>query len=269
MNSSLDDIKVVVRGAGELASGVILRLTVSGYKVIALEMENPECVRRAVCFAEAVYDGEKTIERVNAKLAGSENDLIVIIDDGNVPVLIDPDGKYLKTKPDILIDARMLKRDIDMSMDMAEFVIGLGPGFTVGKNCHAAVETNRGNDLGRVLYNGSPETNTGIPGALAGKTTERVLRAPIAGIFSSPKQIGDQVKAGEEVGLISDRSVRCRIAGILRGLLRDGSSVRENQKIGDIDPRGIREDSFKISDKANAVAGGALEAVLVLGRKLF
>lgn len=268
MNPPLDDIRVVVRGAGELASGVIRRLTVSGFKVIALEKENPECVRRAVCFAEAVYDGEKNVEGVSAKLAGSSNNLDEIINDGKVPVFIDPDGKYLKTKPDILIDARMLKRDIDTSMDMARIVIGLGPGFTVGRNCQAAVETNRGNDLGQVLYEGSPEPDTGIPGEVAGKTIERILRAPIAGIFRSSKQIGDQVVAEEEVGCISDRSVRCRIGGILRGLIRDESSVSENQKIGDIDPRGIRENCFKISDKANAVAGGVLEAVLALGKKL-
>ena len=267
MNRPLDDIKVVVRGAGELASGVIRRLTVSGFKVIALEKEKPECVRRSVCFAEAVYDGEKTVGGVGAKLVGSTDDLEEIINDGKVPVMIDPDGKYLKRKPDILIDARMLKRDIDTTVDMAEIVIGLGPGFTVGRNCHAAVETNRGNDLGRVLYEGSPEPDTGIPGEVAGKTTERVLRAPIAGTFESSMQIGDQVVAGEAVGIISDRSVRCQIDGVLRGLIRVGSIVRENQKIGDIDPRGIRENCFKISDKANAVAGGVLEAVLALGKR--
>lgn len=268
MNPPLDDVRVVVRGAGELASGVIRRLMVSGFKVIALEKENPECVRRAVCFAEAVYDGEKTVGGVGAKLAGSSDDLEEIINDGKVPILIDPDGNYLRTKPDILIDARMLKWDIDTTVDMAKIVIGLGPGFTVGRNCHAAVETNRGNDLGRVLCEGSPEPDTGIPASVAGKATERVLRAPIAGTFRSSKQIGDQVVAGEKVGCISDRSVRCQISGVLRGLIRDGSSVRENQKIGDIDPRGIRENCFKISDKANAVAGGVLEAVLALGKSL-
>ena len=264
MNLPLADIKVIVRGAGELASGIIRRLTVSGFRVIALEKENPECVRRAVCFAEAVYDGQKMVDGVTAKLAGSISDIIEIIKDRKVPVLVDPDGEYLKNRPDILIDARMLKRDIDTAIDMAEIVIGLGPGFTVGLNCHAAVETNRGNDLGRVLYEGSPEPDTGIPGEFDGKTVERVIRAPIAGIFKPSKRIGDQVKVGEEVGVVSDRSVRCQIAGVLRGLIRDGSQVRENQKIGDIDSRGIRESCFMISDKANAVAGGVLEAVLTL-----
>ena len=268
MNRPLDKATLLVRGAGELASAVILRLTVSGFKVIASEKEKPECVRRAVCFAEAVYDGEKTVEGVTAKLAGSENRVRDIINDGKVPIMVDPDGEYLKTRPDILIDARMLKRDIDTSMDKAEIVIGLGPGFTVGQNCHAAVETKRGNDLGRVLYEGSPEPDTGIPGAVNGKSIERVIRAAVSGIFKSSKRIGEQVKVGEEVGIISDRSVRCQINGVLRGLVRDGLSVSENQKIGDIDPRGFRENCFKISDKANAVAGGVLEAVLVLGKRV-
>ncbi len=251
-----------------MASGVIRRLNFAGFRVIALEKEKPECVRRAVSFAEAVYDGEKSVEGVTAKRANSEGEIDAILIMGNVPILVDPGGEFLTRKTGILIDARMLKRDIDTKIDMAQIVIGLGPGFTVDQNCHAAVETNRGNDLGRVLYDGSTEPDTGVPGEMTGKTIERVIRSPIAGIFRSSRDLGVQVKEGEEVGSVSQRSVKCMIDGVLRGLIRDGSNVRENQKIGDIDPRGERENCFRISDKANAVAGGVLEAVMAFANRI-
>lgn len=268
MKKRIEETTVVVRGAGELASGVIRRLALAGFRVVALEREKPECVRRAVCFAEAVYEGEFEVEGVTAKLLNSPEEVSATIKSGMVPLLVDPEGKYLKIgKPDFLIDARMVKRDQSASLNPGSIAIGLGPGFEAGRNCHAAVETNRGIDLGRVIYKGSPQVDTGIPAAVEGKTTERVVRAPAEGIFRSSNSIGDQVNKGDKVGEVAGQPVKCAIGGVLRGLIRDGTTVGLNQKIGDIDPRGIRDYCFKISDKANAVAGGVMEAVLHLRQK--
>jgi len=263
VKNRIEDMSIAVRGAGELASAVIRRLAMAGFKVIALEKAEPECVRRAVCFAEAVYDGEITIEGLTGVLANTLDEAREISRDGRAPVVIDPDGNCIRNGGfDAVVDARMLKRGIDTIIDMAPIVIGLGPGFVVGRNCHAAVETNRGIDLGRALYRGSPQADTGIPAPIEGNTVERVLRSPIDGVFRSSKKIGDQIRAGDEVGDVAGKSVSCSIGGVLRGIVRSGIFVSKNQKIGDIDPRGVREDCFKISDKANAVAGGALEAIL-------
>jgi len=259
-----ENIRIIVRGAGELASGTIRRLSLAGFQVIALEKANPECVRRNVCFAEAIFEGEKDVEGVAAVYIENKSRVDEILKTGKIPLLIDPDAGILSDEHDVLIDARMMKRDIDTSIDTAEIVIGLGPGFTAGVNCHAVVETNRGNELGRVIYDGKAQADTGIPAVTGGYGAERVLRAPANGIFQAKANIGDQVEAGDEVGVVSDQSVRCKIGGILRGLIRGGIEVRHNQKIGDIDPSGIVENCYRVSDKANAVAGGVLEGVFSL-----
>lgn len=268
MKTRKEEINIAIRGAGELASAAVRRLALAGFRVIALEKAEPECVRRAVCFAEAVYDGEVIVEGVAGVLAKTFDDAEKIIRSGRVPIFIDPDADCVRNNAfDFVIDARMLKRGIETTFKMAPIVIGLGPGFTVGKNCHAAVETNRGANLGRVLYERSTSEDTGIPAAVDGKTVERVLRSPADGIFHASGNIGDRVEIGSAIGNVAGLSVKCEIGGILRGIIRDGTHVGKGQKIGDIDPRGIREYCFKISDKANAVAGGVMEAVLYFRRK--
>lgn len=269
-NPRPNDMTVGVRGAGELASGVIRRLATAGFRVVAFEKANPGCVRRNVCFAEAVYEKEWSVEGITGRLSNSWDESENMIENGVIPVMIDPEGEFLREASfDVIVDARMLKRNIDSSMGLASVVIGLGPGFAVGENCHAAVETNRGIDLGRVLYQGSPEADTGVPAAVEGKSVERVLRSPADGIFKAKMRIGDSVNNGDQIGAVSGIPVDASIKGVIRGLIRSGLLVHENQKIGDIDPRGIREHCFRISDKSNAVAAGVLEAILKLKKDFF
>lgn len=254
--------QVVVRGAGELASGVIFRLFREGYNVVALEQQNPCCVRRYVCFAEAVYTGEIEIEGVKGKPARDPDEALMLAESGIVSILVDPEAELLKNlKPDILIDGRMLKKDIDVSKDMAELVVGLGPGFFPGNNCHLAIETNRGPDLGKVLSDKSPQKDTAIPAPVNGFTTERVLRAPVDGIIKPKNEIGDLIKKYDIVAEINGTLVKSEINGVLRGICRDGLNVERGQKIGDIDPRGKKELCYKISDKAKAIADGIAKAL--------
>ncbi|UCE66375.1 MAG: EF2563 family selenium-dependent molybdenum hydroxylase system protein [Candidatus Zixiibacteriota bacterium] len=252
----------MVRGAGELASGIILRVFREGYSVIALEQANPCCVRRYVCFGEAVYTGEIEIEGVKGKLAHNMDEAKKLQDTGKVPVLVDPEAEFLKCSiPDILIDGRMLKKNIDVSKDMADLVIGLGPGFYPGDNCHLAIETNRGPNLGKVLFIESPQEDTAIPAPVNGFTTERVLRSPVDGAISCKYVIGDLIRKNDIVAVIGGTPVRNEIEGVLRGICRDGLKVEKDQKIGDIDPRGKKEFCYKVSDKAQAMADGVIKAL--------
>ena len=257
-------MRVVVRGAGEMASGVIHRLFKSGFEVIALEKLPPTCVRRTVCFAEALLNEQVAVETITARMAYSTESAVALAPQA-VPILIDPDATLLtELKPAALIDARMLKRQADCSLDLAPIVIGLGPGFVAGQNCHAVVETNRGDNLGRVIYEGAPEPHTGIPAKVNGIDRDRVLRAPNDGVFVGGCEISDEVAAGDIVGWVDTAAVTAPIGGAVRGLLQSGVEVISGMKIGDIDPRGDRERCFRISDKANAIATGVLDALTVL-----
>lgn len=263
MNDRFIRDRVVVRGAGELGSAVMRRLFFAGFQVVALEQPSPSCIRRFVCFAEAIHEGRTTIEGVTAVRAESADKAIDIMDDGGLPVLIDAQARSLPVfKAHFLVDARLLKAGIDTTIDMAPVVIGLGPGLEAGRNCTAAVETNRGIDLGRVIYDGACEDDTGLPAPVEGKAADRVLRSPHNGQLRLHRKIGDLVKTGDIIAQVGDKPVVSLIDGVVRGLAREGLEVEEDQKIGDIDPRGITDYCFKISDKSNAVAGGVLEAVL-------
>ena len=183
---------------------------------------------------------------------------------GDVPILVDPDGKRTKTflKPDVLVDAVMAKQNLGTQVHDAPLVIGLGPGFTAGEDVHIVIETNRGHHLGKMILNGTAEPNTGIPGEIGGYTTERVLRTMKKGIFHPQKSVGDRVDRGSVVAVVDDFPVIAKISGVLRGLLREGVEVKKGMKVGDIDPRSKKESCFTISDKARAIGGGVLEAVL-------
>ncbi len=260
--------RVVVRGAGDVASGVIRLLCDASFGVIALEKPDPDCVRRYVCFAEAFYTGKIEVAGVTAVLVTSVGQALSVMGEKRLPLLIDPHAELLSDlTPEIVVDGRMLKQNVDTSCDMAPIVIGLGPGFIAGKNCHAAVETRRGNSLGRVIYDGSPEADTGVPAAVNGISLKRVLRSPADGIFAADCAIGDMVKIGHIIGRIAGISVVAEIDGVVRGIIHDGLHVSTGQKIGDIDPRGIQELCYHISDKADAIAGGVLSAVWALQEK--
>ncbi len=259
--------RVIVRGAGEMASGVIKHLALAGYEVIALEKRAPSCVRRLVCYAAAFFKELVTIESVTAVLVNTAEEALAATRTGEpvVPLLIDPDAKQLsRLAPSAVVDGRMFKQRSETSLDMAPVVIGLGPGFTVSENCHAAIETNRGANLGRVLYAGSPQTYSGVPASVEGYSRERVLRSPAEGIFEAQSRITDTVRKGQVLGRVASVTVIAAIDGVVRGLIHDGLEVVSGQKIGDIDPRGVKESCYQMSDKANAIGQGVLQALRTL-----
>jgi xanthine dehydrogenase accessory factor len=254
---------VLIRGGGDLASGVVLRLFRSKIPVVITELANPLAVRRLVSFAEAVYDGEITIEGISARLVPSLEHALEELAQGRIPVLIDPQVAILPfLKPVAVIDARMIKKAPETGLEGQPFTIGLGPGFEVGVNCHAVVETKRGPYLGRVYWQGSAEADTGIPETVGKYQAERVLRAPADGIIQGKIKIGDVVQAGQIVAEVGGIPVSAPFEGIVRGLLHDGLSVKNNLKIGDLDPRFDDHLSRMVSDKALAIGGAVLEALL-------
>lgn len=255
----------LIRGAGDLASGIALRLHRSGMQVVMTDLEKPLAIRRTVAFSEAVVNGEATVEDVTAKRAKDASEAMEIVRSGKIAVLVDPElVEGRKLHPDVLVDAILAKRNLGTSIDDAPVVIGVGPGFTAPQDCHAVVETMRGHTLGRAIYQGSALPNTNIPGFIGGFAGERVLRAPKDGEFFSCRQIGDTVREGETVGRVGEAAVKCTVSGVLRGLIADGTRVFEGLKIGDVDPRGEKGYCFTASDKAIAIGGGVLEAILHL-----
>ena len=261
---SIGELIVLVRGGGEMASGVAHRLHQSHFKVCLLEIPQPLAVRREVSFCEAVYEGEKEVEGVRAKLISKPEEIRSIWKEGKIPLLIDPDGKKARNflKPDVLVDAILAKKNLGTQINDAPLVIGLGPGFTAGKDVHVVIETNRGHNLGKMILKDAAESDTGIPGDVGGFTVERVLRTLKKGKFRPQRSIGDRVHKGTVVAVADDFPVMAKISGVVRGLLRDGVDVRKGMKVGDIDPRGKREFCFTISEKARGIGGGVLEAIL-------
>ena len=254
---------VLIRGAGDLASGVATRLHRSGFPVAMTELPHPLMVRRAVCFGEAVYSGQTQVETVYARLAPSVAAALELIAQGIIPILVDPGvGCRTALAPRVMIDGIMAKRNTGTQISDAPLVIALGPGFIAGVDCHAVIETNRGHRLGRVIWEGPAEADTQIPAEIGGKKEERVLRAPVVGVLHAHAQIGDQLDAGDLIATVGAAPVYAAFAGVLRGLIHDGLMVTEGFKIGDLDARATVEHCFTISDKSLAVAGGVLEAIL-------
>ena len=264
MGLSVSDIVVLVRGGGEMASGIAYRLNRCHMKVLITEVAAPTTVRRTVAFAEAVYRGRHAIEGVEAVRVSSAADCSAAWEQGTIPLFVDPDAKVREAiHPQVVVDAIMAKRETGTDPSYAPLVIGVGPGFVAGVHAHAVVETHRGHNLGRVLWQGQAEQDTGIPAPVAGYTDERVLRVPKNGLFKTLHEIGDAaVQAGDVVAQVDGRLIRAQIAGVLRGLLKDGIAVEAGIKAEDIDPRGQSEYCYLISDKARAIAGGVLEAIL-------
>jgi len=259
----LDHILILVKGAGDLATGVIHRLHRVGMKVAATELPQPLAIRRAVAFASAVYEGVWTVEGVVARCVSDERAMEHALAAGEVPVWVDPEARILKwLHPDAVVDAVMAKRNTGTTIADAPVVVALGPGFSAGLDCHAVIETNRGHNLGRVILHGQAQADTGIPGEMGGESARRALRAPTDGLFVGRRVIGDLVQAGEPVATVAGQPVVAQIDGVLRGLLHDGLTVRAGCKVGDVDPRAVVEHCFTISDKARAIGGSVLEAIL-------
>lgn len=257
------DMKVLIRGAGDIATGIALRLHRSGIKVIMTDIEHPLSVRRTVCFSEAVRYGEHTVEGVKGILVkdriAAENAWL----SGSIPVIIDPEASCKAwVNPDAIVDAILAKRNLGTQISDAGIVIGIGPGFCAGTDCDAVIETQRGHTLGRAIYEGTAIPDTGVPGKIGGYDKERIVRAAADGVFRTCKVIGDMVTADEIVGTVEGVPVRASISGCLRGLIADGTIVRKGLKCGDVDPRGIASYSKLASDKALAVGGGVLEAIM-------
>lgn len=254
---------ILLRGGGDLASGVAVRLWRAGLRVVITELPLPMAVRRKVAFSEAVYQGVTMVEDISARLIDNPLQCEKILDYGEIPVLVDPNLEWLEIiQPGVLVDARMLKRSPDTSMDNANMVIGLGPGFDAGKNCHAVIETKRGHTLGRVIWNGKPHEDTGVPEGIVNRHSERVLRAPIDGVLDNLADIGDRLEEGQVVGKIENVQISTPFRGVLRGILKSGTLVSKGLKIGDVDPRDDTSYCYLVSEKSLAIGGGVLEAIL-------
>jgi len=297
------NLLIICRGAGDLATGIIHRLHRAGHRVIALETDYPAAIRRQVSFCEAVYDGSAAVEGVTARLVPALTDaetdtetysgindtpaahivsekwdssaIEAVLEAGEVPLLIDPKGESIALlKPDVVVDAIIAKKNLGTTIDMAPLVIGVGPGFTAGQDVHLVIESMRGHNLARIITDGMAQPNTGVPGNIAGFTSERVIHAPAAGYIHDVRKIGDIVQKGDEIARIyPDKEsydnalseyvpVNATITGIIRGLIREGYYFKEGFKIADIDPRESElTNCFTISDKARSIAGSVLEAV--------
>lgn len=264
VHPNLTDLRILVRGAGEMASGIAHRLVRSHLRVAMTEVCQPLAVRRAVSFCDCVWEGTSEVESVVARRVRSPSEFDPVIASGEIPVLVDPELTCLGAWcPHVLIDATLAKRSLGIHRDMADLVLGFGPGFSAGRDVDVVVETNRGHDLGRLIFAGTAEPDTGVPGEMAGYTVERVLRAPCDGLFESSAEIGQSVETGNVLARVSGKAITARISGVLRGLLRHGVTVTRGLKAGDIDPRGERRHCFTISEKARALGGSALEAILM------
>lgn len=264
---------VIVRGGGDIATGTIYKLYKCGFQVLVLEIEAPSAIRRNVAFSEAVYEGKKTVEDVTCYLAKNVKEACNMLEEGKLTMLIDPKGACIRQlQPIAVVDAILAKKNLGTSKEMADIVIGLGPGFEAGKDVHAVVETMRGHFLGRLMYEGKAISNTGIPAKIAGYGKERVIKSPAEGILKNGKKIADVVNAKDVIAVIEtengDVEVTTSISGILRGLIRDHYPVTKGFKIADVDPRMEEiQNCFTISDKARCIAGGVLEGILYLRGK--
>ncbi len=258
-----DQMLVLIKGAGDLASGVAARLHRCGFPVVMTELAEPLMVRRAVSFGEAVYAGQVEIEAITARRVADVPAARAALAEGVIPVLVDPQAACRHDlRPVVLVDAILAKQNLGTQITDAPLVVALGPGFTAGEECHAVIETSRGHWLGRVIWQGAALPDTGVPGEIAGVRSGRVLRAPVSGTFTAHAAIGDRVVAGQLVATVDGHELRTGIAGILRGIVRSGLAVFQGLKVGDIDPRAQPEHCFTISDKSYAIAGGVLEAIL-------
>ncbi len=256
---------ILIRGGGDLASGVALRLHRAGLKVVITELPQPLVVRRLVAYASAVFHGEFTVEGTTAKLVTDVGEARGAFDAQQIPLFVDPDCDIRHAGAlDVraIVDARMTKQPPELGMDAAPMVIGLGPGFVAGENCHAVIETSRGHSLGRVIWEGTPQPNTGIPGPVDGQRSERVLRSPADGKLRVVKDIGGRVLQRERVAEVSGQPIVAPFNGVLRGLVHDGLPVHKGMKVGDVDPRNDPSHARLVSEKSLAIAGGVLEALL-------
>lgn len=260
---------ILVKGAGDLATGTAVRLYRAGFQVVMTDIAQPTAVRRTVAFSQCIYDGQTTVEGITARKAENRDQVRDILAAGEIPVLVDPQAAILAQLPFmVVVDAILAKKNLGTTISDAPIVLALGPGFTAGTDCHGVIETKRGHDLGRLILEGSAIPNTGVPGDVGGYTKERIIRAPAGGPFEPVAQIGQQVNLGDVVAKVNGIPVTAQLTGIVRGMLPAGIPVTAGMKSGDIDPRCEVRHCFTVSDKARAIGGGVLEGILYFGRRL-
>lgn len=257
-------MKVVIRGGGDLATGVAEVLYQSGFKILILDIEKPSSIRRSVCFSEAIYDGVVKVENIICKKVENENEIEKCWNEKIIPIMVDEKGEIIKKiKPDVVVDSIIAKKNLGTTKEMAPITVALGDGFEAGKDVDIVIETMRGHNLGRIITSGRAMKNTGIPGKIKGVSKDRVIYSKANGRFSSVKKIGDTVQKDEIIGYVDDVEIRGKISGVLRGIIREGYEVTENMKIGDIDPRTEEKNNcFTISDKARSLGGAVLRAIM-------
>ena len=259
---------VLIKGAGDLATGIAYRLKKSGFDIVMTEIHKPTTVRRTVAFSQAVFDNEIAIEGIKGVKVNNINEIYEEIREGNIPI-IDEKAEIIKElRPDVVVDAIIAKKNLGTSIEDAPIVIGVGPGFEAKVDCHLVVETKRGHYLGKVIEEGSAIPNTGVPGNIGGYTKERIIRASSNGKIKPVVAIGDFVKKGDIVAYIDGVEVLAEIDGIVRGMLQEGIEVFKGMKSGDIDPRCEKDHCFTISDKARSIGGGVLEAIMYMNNNL-
>ncbi|OUQ58042.1 molybdenum hydroxylase [Flavonifractor sp. An112] len=260
---------ILVKGAGDLATGTAVRLYRAGFQVVMTDIAQPTAVRRTVAFSQCIYDGQTTVEGITARKAENRDQARDILAAGEIPVLVDPQAAILAQLPFmVVVDAILAKKNLGTTISDAPIVLALGPGFTAGTDCHGVIETKRGHDLGRLILEGAAIPNTGVPGDVGGYTTERIIRAPADGPFEPVAQIGQQVNLGDVVAKVNGIPVTAQLTGIVRGMLPAFIPVTTGMKSGDIDPRCEVRHCFTVSDKARAIGGGVLEGILYFGRRL-
>lgn len=259
---------VLIKGAGDLATGTAVRLYRAGFPVVMTDIAQPTAVRRTVAFSQCMYDGVAEVEGITARRAANGEEASAMLAAGEIPVLVDPEARILDELPfGAVVDAILAKRNLGTSLTDAPIVLALGPGFTAGVDCHGVVETMRGHDLGRLILEGSAIPNTGVPGDVGGYTRERIIRAPADGPFEPVARIGQKVELGDVVAKVNGVPVAAQLTGIVRGVLPAGIPVTKGMKSGDIDPRCEVRHCFTVSDKARAIGGGVLEGLLYFGRR--
>ncbi|MEA3453680.1 MAG: selenium-dependent molybdenum cofactor biosynthesis protein YqeB [Candidatus Caldatribacteriota bacterium] len=258
----MNNILIIIRGGGDLATGVVVRLFRVGFSVMILEVDHPTVIRLPISFARAVYKDKAIVEGIEAVLIPSWEKAEDTIKQGKIPVLVDPKGYCIeKFSPAVLVDAILAKRNLGTRKEQAPLVIGLGPGFTAGEDVDVVVETMRGHNLGKVYYQGQAAPDTGVPGEVGRESIRRLLRAPAEGKIVPLHKIGDLVKTGEVIAEVEGVPLKAEISGVLRGLIYPQSWVTKGMKVGDIDPRGIRDYCYTVSDKARSIGGAVLEAI--------
>jgi len=259
--------KIIVRGGGDLATGVVQKFFRAGFYVVILETSEPMAIRRSVALCEAAYDSIAQVEDITCRKIAGPEELESCWQTGCVPLLVDPSAESIRViQPAAVIDAILAKRNLGTNRGMADITIALGPGFCAGEDVDAVIETMRGHDLGRLILRGSARPNTGIPGDISGKSAQRVLYAPVSGTVIHKKRIGDLVECDEILFTVGEIQVRAPFTGLLRGLIREGTKAPKGMKVADIDPR-TNVDWRTVSDKARCLGGAALETYFYLKKR--